>query len=191
MDLRICRAEPSDLPAVKEMYAALVARMDREGWSVWDETYPRDFVGKDIEQGQLYLLLEGDRLAGAFALPAHDNGRGTFPGRTRPPRPGTCTGLASLWSTAAGVWAGWRWSVSVSWPVGWGPAICACMWPTKTCLPWACTKRRALPSCLGSLESFCWTEPDCSSMPLRSGCEKDDGAHKTAGLGSGSCPGCH
>ena len=79
MDLRICRAEPSDLPAVKEMYAALVARMDREGWSVWDETYPRDFVGKDIEQGQLYLLLEGDCLAGAFALPAHDNGEGDVP----------------------------------------------------------------------------------------------------------------
>ena len=79
MELRVRRAEPSDLPAVKEMYAALVARMDREGWSVWDETYPRDFVGKDIEQGQLYLLLEGDRLAGAFALPAHDNGEGDVP----------------------------------------------------------------------------------------------------------------
>ena len=36
MELRVRRAEPSDLPAVKEMYAALVARMDREGWSVWD-----------------------------------------------------------------------------------------------------------------------------------------------------------
>ena len=47
MEIRIRRAAFSDLPAVKEMYAALVARMDREGWSVWDETYPRDFVGKD------------------------------------------------------------------------------------------------------------------------------------------------
>ena len=79
MEIRIRRAAFSDLPAVKEMYAALVARMDREGWSVWDETYPRDFVGKDIEQGQLYLLLEGDRLAGAFALPAHDNEEGDVP----------------------------------------------------------------------------------------------------------------
>lgn len=69
------------------MYAALVARMDREGWSVWDETYPRDFVGKDIEQGQLYLLLEGDRLAGAFALPAHDN-RGGGRSLGGPVRPG-------------------------------------------------------------------------------------------------------
>ncbi len=81
MDLHIRRAEPSDLPAVKEMYAALVARMDREGWSVWDETYPRDFVGKDVEQGQFYLLLEGGRLAGAFALPSHDNGEGDVPWR--------------------------------------------------------------------------------------------------------------
>ena len=79
MEIRIRRAAFSDLPAAKEMYAALVARMDREGWGVWEETYPRDFVGKDIEQGQLYLLLEGDRLAGAFALPSHDNGEGDVP----------------------------------------------------------------------------------------------------------------
>ena len=81
MDLHIRRAEPSDLPAVKEMYAALVARMDREGWSVWDETYPRDFVGKDVEQGQFYLLLAGETLCGAFALPPQDEGEGDVPWR--------------------------------------------------------------------------------------------------------------
>ena len=79
MEIRIRRAAFSDLPAAKEMYAALVARMDQEGWGVWDETYPRDFVEKDIERDQFYLLLEGDRLAGAFALPAHDNGEGDVP----------------------------------------------------------------------------------------------------------------
>ena len=79
MALRIRRAEMIDLPAAKEMYAALVARMDQEGWGVWDETYPRDFVEKDIERDQFYLLLEGDRLVGAFALPAHDNGEGDVP----------------------------------------------------------------------------------------------------------------
>ena len=79
MEIRIRRAEMIDLPAAKEMYAALVARMDQEGWGVWDETYPRDFVEKDIERDQFYLLLEGDRLVGAFALPAHDNGEGDVP----------------------------------------------------------------------------------------------------------------
>ena len=79
MEIRIRRAAFSDLPAAKEMYAALVARMDQEGWGVWDETYPRDFVEKDIERDQFYLLLEGDRLVGAFALPAHDNGEGDVP----------------------------------------------------------------------------------------------------------------
>lgn len=79
MDLHIRRAEPSDLPAVKEMYAALVARMDRDGWNVWSDTYPRDAVGEDIKKGWFYLLLEGDRLAGAFALPSHDNGEGDVP----------------------------------------------------------------------------------------------------------------
>ena len=75
MELRVRRAEPSDLPAVKEMYAALVARMDQEGWGVWDETYPRDFVEKDIERGQFYLLLEGSVWRG-FALPPTTTGRG-------------------------------------------------------------------------------------------------------------------
>ena len=79
MEIWIRRAAFSDLPAAKEMYAALVARMDQEGWGVWDETYPRDFVEKDIERDQFYLLLEGDRLVGAFALPAHDNGEGDVP----------------------------------------------------------------------------------------------------------------
>ena len=81
MEIRIRRAAFSDLPAAKEMYAALVARMDQEGWGVWDETYPRDFVEKDIERDQFYLLLEGDRLVGAFALPPHDNGEGDVPWR--------------------------------------------------------------------------------------------------------------
>ena len=87
MEIRIRRAAFSDLPAAKEMYAALVARMDQEGWGVWDETYPRDFVEKDIERGQFYLLLEGDRLAGAFALPPTTTGRGTCPGRSLLPGP--------------------------------------------------------------------------------------------------------
>ena len=79
MELEVRRAERSDLPAVKEMYAALVARMDREGWSVWSDTYPRDVVGEDIEAGQFYLLLAGDALAGAFAMPDHDDGEGDVP----------------------------------------------------------------------------------------------------------------
>ena len=112
MEIRIRRAAFSDLPAVKEMYAALVARMDREGWSVWDETYPRDFVGKDIEQGQLYLLLEGDRLAGAFALPAHDNEEGDVPweDKAAPAR------WAWRWSLAARAWESSLWKRSGSLP---------------------------------------------------------------------------
>ena len=76
MELEIRQAKESDLARVQAMYARLVARMDRDGWNVWSDTYPRDFVGKDVEQGQFYLLLEGDRLAGAFALPPQDEGEG-------------------------------------------------------------------------------------------------------------------
>ena len=70
MEIRIRRAAFSDLPAAKEMYAALVARMDQEGWGVWDETYPRDFVEKDIERGQFYLLLEFSRSMSAPSMTA-------------------------------------------------------------------------------------------------------------------------
>lgn len=81
MDLHIRRAEPSDLPAVKEMYAALVARMDRDGWNVWSDNYPRDAVGEDIKKGWFYLLLAGETLCGAFALPPQDEGEGDVPWR--------------------------------------------------------------------------------------------------------------
>ena len=149
MDLHIRRAEPSDLPAVKEMYAALVARMDRDGWSVWDETYPRDFVGKDVEQGQLYLLLEGEPFGGAFALPSHDNGEGTCPGRTLPPRPVTCTGSASLWSTGARAWASWPLERSRNFAERWGPGTCGSTWPMRTSRPSPSTGKRASSSCPG------------------------------------------
>lgn len=79
MELEIRQAKESDLARVQAMYARLVARMDREGWSVWDETYPRDFVGKDIEKGWFYLLLAGETLCGAFALPPQDEGEGDVP----------------------------------------------------------------------------------------------------------------
>ena len=79
MALEIRRAGLEHLPAVKEMYTALVAQMRRDGWDVWSDEYPRDFVGEDIEQGQFYLLLEGEALRGAFALPSHDNGEGDVP----------------------------------------------------------------------------------------------------------------
>ena len=116
MELEVRRAERSDLPAVKEMYAALVARMDREGWNVWSDTYPRDVVGEDIEAGQFYLLLAGDALAGAFALPDHDDGEGDVPWEDKTAPPGMCTGWAWRWSLAARGWESSLWKRSGSLP---------------------------------------------------------------------------
>ena len=56
------------------MYAALVARMDREGWSVWDETYPQDFVGRTSSRPALPAAGGGGPFGGGpLPLPAHDN----------------------------------------------------------------------------------------------------------------------
>ena len=79
MALEIRRAGLEHLPVVKEMYTALVAQMRRDGWDIWSDEYPRDFVEEDIEQGQFYLLLEGEALCGAFALLPHDNEEGDVP----------------------------------------------------------------------------------------------------------------
>ena len=81
MELEIRQAKESDLARVQAMYARLVARMDRDGWNVWSDTYPRDAVGEDIKKGWFYLLLAGETLCGAFALPPQDEGEGDVPWR--------------------------------------------------------------------------------------------------------------
>ena len=169
MEIRIRRAAFSDLPAAKEMYAALVARMDQEGWGVWDETYPRDFVEKDIERGQFYLLLEGDRLAGAFALPTHDNGEGDVPWQepSAPARYLYRFGIAveyggqGLGKTSLGLIEELAKSFGAQY---------LRLYVAHENEP-ACTGRRAFPNCPGSSVK-CWkTAPGCSSTPLRSGYE--------------------
>ncbi len=72
-------ATPSDLPRIQEMYTALVARMRRDGWDIWSDHYPREFVGEDIRLRRFFLLYEGDALCGAFALQEEDNGEGAVP----------------------------------------------------------------------------------------------------------------
>lgn len=61
-------AESSDLPALREMYRAVVDRMRADGLDIWDDVYPVCALEGDIRNGVLYILLDGSSLAAAFAL---------------------------------------------------------------------------------------------------------------------------
>lgn len=57
-----------DLPALREMYRAVVDRMTADGLGIWDDVYPLCALEEDIRRGRLYLLLDQERPAAAFAL---------------------------------------------------------------------------------------------------------------------------
>lgn len=57
-----------DLPALKLLYRDAIAKMEAEGVHIWDDVYPAEFLHKDIDRNQLYLLAEEERIAGVFAL---------------------------------------------------------------------------------------------------------------------------
>ena len=57
-----------DLPALKQVYRDAIAKMEAEGVHIWDDVYPAEFLYKDIDRRQLYLLEEAGEIAGVFAL---------------------------------------------------------------------------------------------------------------------------
>ena len=48
-------AESSDLPALREMYRAVVDRMRADGLDIWDDVYPVCALEGDIRNGALYI----------------------------------------------------------------------------------------------------------------------------------------
>jgi Acetyltransferases len=66
--MHIRLANMNDLPQLKEMYSRIVDKMNCEGIQVWDEVYPVDFLGDDILAKRLYILIDSDEIASAFAL---------------------------------------------------------------------------------------------------------------------------
>ncbi|MGN0629086.1 MAG: GNAT family N-acetyltransferase [Oscillospiraceae bacterium] len=72
MDIRLASAK--DLPRLKEMYGEIVADMNEHGLNIWDEVYPSEFLGEDIEKERLYLLTEGEETVAAFALCGESGG---------------------------------------------------------------------------------------------------------------------
>ena len=67
MKLRL--AVGGDLPALKEMYRAIVAHMKHNGIHIWNDVYPCEFFAEDIESARLYIAEnELHEIIGAFAL---------------------------------------------------------------------------------------------------------------------------
>ena len=66
MNIRL--AVMDDLPRLKSMYGEIVAHMNERGLHIWDDVYPCEFLGSDIENNRLYVLMDDDEITSAFAL---------------------------------------------------------------------------------------------------------------------------
>lgn len=66
MELRL--ANEGDLSQLKIMYKKIVAQMNANNIEIWDEIYPSEFLSEDINQKCLYVLIDQETIAGAFAL---------------------------------------------------------------------------------------------------------------------------
>lgn len=66
MELR--RAVIDDLPQIRAVYKEICWDMDRNGIQIWDEIYPGEVFGEDIENHRLYVLTEQKEIVSAFAL---------------------------------------------------------------------------------------------------------------------------
>ena len=66
MDFRL--AVMQDLAPLKDMYRRIVKNMETQGLSIWDDSYPCEFLEGDIQNKRLYVLLDNGSLVSAFAL---------------------------------------------------------------------------------------------------------------------------
>lgn len=66
MDFRL--AYITDLPQLKIMYGEIVDNMNYNGIRIWDDIYPSLFLLDDIENDNLYVLVDGNEVISAFAL---------------------------------------------------------------------------------------------------------------------------
>lgn len=77
MNFRLANLE--DLPKIYEIFAEIISDMNKNKIEIWDELYPCSLFKSDIEQGQLYLLCDGDTIVSVLALAdGKDEGEGTI-----------------------------------------------------------------------------------------------------------------
>lgn len=61
-------ATTADLPQLKAVYREIAAHMRSNGIDIWDDVYPCEFFGEDIERQCLYVLTDGQAIVAAFGL---------------------------------------------------------------------------------------------------------------------------
>lgn len=61
-------ADMDDLPQLKAIYEKIIKKMNKDNIQIWDEIYPCEFFGDDIENNRLYVLVETNEIVSAFAL---------------------------------------------------------------------------------------------------------------------------
>lgn len=66
MNLRL--ADMNDLPQLKVVYKGIINQMNKDNIRIWDDIYPYEFLGDDIENKRLYVMMDKSEIVSAFAL---------------------------------------------------------------------------------------------------------------------------
>lgn len=66
MEFRL--AQKADLQQLQSVYREIVQNMNRQGLTIWDDIYPCEFLGADIEAQRLFILTDQETIVAAFAL---------------------------------------------------------------------------------------------------------------------------
>lgn len=72
-------AKAEDLPQIKDMFIEIIDDMNANGIEIWDEIYPCSYFAKDVEQGRLCVLCDGETIVSALVLAdGKDEGEGNI-----------------------------------------------------------------------------------------------------------------
>ncbi|WP_320130539.1 hypothetical protein [uncultured Sphaerochaeta sp.] len=66
MNVRL--ATMNDLPQLKVVYEKIIDTMNKNNIQIWDEIYPYEVFGEDIENDRLYVLVENNGNSCSFCL---------------------------------------------------------------------------------------------------------------------------
>lgn len=73
MEIRL--AQRSDLPQLKTMFEKIVKKMEENGVYIWNEFYPYEEFEYDIDDKQLYLLMDNNVIVATFVLYKYDTNK--------------------------------------------------------------------------------------------------------------------
>lgn len=66
MEFRL--AGMDDLEELKDMYRQIIKNMNDNNIQIWDDIYPCDFFVNDIQDNQMYVLIDKNEIISAFTL---------------------------------------------------------------------------------------------------------------------------